>query len=143
MRLTEDDELLVKGGVVFSGYWHNEEETQAVFSDGWFHTGDLGSIDDDGFLKIVGRKKEIIVTAGGKNVAPAILEDRLRAHPLISQAMAVGDAKPFIAALNTIDQEGFEDWKERNGKNSGASVGDLATDPDLIAEIDLAVKEDN
>ena len=88
MRLADDDELLVKGGVVFSGYWRNEAETNAVFTDGWFHTGDLGAIDDDGFLTIVGRKKEIIVTAGGKNVAPALLEDRLRAHPLISQAMA-------------------------------------------------------
>ena len=107
MRLGDDDELLVRGGVVFAGYWHNEEETKAVFSDGWFHTGDLGAIDDDGFLTIIGRKKEIIVTAGGKNVAPAILEDRLRAHPLISQAMCVGDAKPFIAALITIDPEAF------------------------------------
>ncbi len=143
MRLGDDDELLVKGGVVFSGYWRNDEETKTVFSDGWFHTGDLGSIDDDGFLKIIGRKKEIIVTAGGKNVAPAILEDRLRAHPLISQAMAVGDAKPFIAALITIDPEAFDGWKERNGKNSGASVGDLTGDPDLMAEIDLAVKDAN
>ena len=107
MRLDDDDELLVRGGVVFAGYWHNEEETKAVFSDGWFHTGDLGAIDDNGFLTIIGRKKEIIVTAGGKNVAPAILEDRLRAHPLISQAMCVGDAKPFIAALVTIDPEAF------------------------------------
>ena len=114
MKLGEDGELLVKGGVVFSGYWGNEAETNAVFSDGWFHTGDLGAIDDDGFLTIIGRKKEIIVTAGGKNVAPAILEDRLRAHPLISQAMAVGDAKPFIAALITIDPEAFGGWKERN-----------------------------
>ncbi|HEX2283992.1 MAG TPA: long-chain fatty acid--CoA ligase [Mycobacterium sp.] len=143
MRINDDDELLVKGGVVFSGYWHNEEETKAVFSDGWFHTGDLGAIDDDGFLTIIGRKKEIIVTAGGKNVAPAILEDRLRAHPLISQAMAVGDAKPFVGALITIDAEAFEGWKERNGKNAGASVGDLATDPDLVAEIDQAIKEAN
>ena len=143
MRLADDDELLVKGGVVFSGYWHNEEETTAVFSDGWFHTGDLGAIDDKGFLTIIGRKKEIIVTAGGKNVAPAILEDRLRAHPLISQAMAVGDAKPFIAALITIDPEAFGGWKQRNSKDVGASVGDLATDPDLVAEIDLAIKEAN
>ncbi len=143
MKLGDDGELLVKGGVVFSGYWGNEAETNAVFSDGWFHTGDLGAIDDDGFLTIIGRKKEIIVTAGGKNVAPAILEDRLRAHPLISQAMAVGDAKPFIAALITIDPEAFGGWKERNGKNAAASVGDLAADPDLVAEIDLAVKEAN
>ncbi|OBG21078.1 long-chain fatty acid--CoA ligase [Mycolicibacterium celeriflavum] len=143
MRINDDDELLVKGGVVFTGYWRNDEETEAVFSDGWFHTGDLGAIDDDGFLTIIGRKKEIIVTAGGKNVAPAILEDRLRAHPLISQAMAVGDAKPFIGALITIDPEAIEGWKERNSKNADASVGDLATDPDLTAEIDLAVKEAN
>ena len=143
MRLSDDDELLVKGGVVFNGYWHNEEETKAVFSDGWFHTGDLGAIDDDGFLTIVGRKKEIIVTAGGKNVAPAILEDRLRAHPLISQAMAVGDAKPFIAALITVDPEAFPGWKQRNGKDANATVGDLATDPDLMAEVELAVKDAN
>ncbi|CQD21027.1 AMP-binding protein [Mycolicibacterium conceptionense] len=143
MRIAEDGELLVKGGVVFSGYWGNETETNAVFTDGWFHTGDLGSIDDDGFLTIVGRKKEIIVTAGGKNVAPALLEDRLRAHPLISQAMAVGDQQPFIAALITIDPEAFPGWKQRNGKDPAASVGDLADDPDLLAEVDLAVKEAN
>src|SRR6476661_9241455 len=143
MRLSDDGELLVKGGVVFNGYWHNEEETKAVFSDGWFRTGDLGAIDDDGFLTIVGRKKEIIVTAGGKNVAPAILEDRLRAHPLISQAMAVGDAKPFIAALITVDPEAFPGWKQRNGKDAHATVGDLATDPDLMAEVELAVKDAN
>jgi long-chain acyl-CoA synthetase len=143
MRLGDDDELLVKGGVVFSGYWHNDEETNAVFSDGWFHTGDLGAIDDDGFLTIIGRKKEIIVTAGGKNVAPAIMEDKLRAHPLISQAMAVGDAKPFVAALITIDPEAFPGWKQRNGKDANATVGDLSTDPDLMAEVELAVKEAN
>jgi long-chain acyl-CoA synthetase len=143
MRLNDDNELLVKGGVVFSGYWHNDTATADAFSGGWFHTGDLGAIDEDGFLTIIGRKKEIIVTAGGKNVAPAILEDQLRAHPLISQAMAVGDAKPFVAALITIDPEAFEAWKERNGKAADASVGDLATDPDLVAEIDFAVKEAN
>lgn len=143
MKLGQDGELLVKGGVVFHGYWGNETETQAVFTDGWFHTGDLGAIDADGFLTIVGRKKEIIVTAGGKNVAPALLEDRLRAHPLISQAMAVGDAQPFIAALITIDPEAFPGWKERHGKDGGASVADLATDPDLLSEIELAVKEAN
>src|SRR4029077_1024206 len=143
MRLADDDELLVKGGVVFNGYWHNDDETKAVFSDGWFHTGDLGAIDDDGFLTIVGRKKEIIVTAGGKHVGPAILEDRLRAHPLISQAMAVGDAKPFIAALITIDPEAFPGRKRRNGKDANATVGDLPTVPALMPEIDLAVKEAN
>jgi long-chain acyl-CoA synthetase len=143
MRVADDNELLVEGGVVFNGYWHNEQATKEAISEGWFHTGDLGAIDDDGFLTIVGRKKEIIVTAGGKNVAPAVLEDQLRAHPLISQAMAVGDAKPFVAALITIDPEAFVGWKERNGKAADASVGDLANDPDLLAEIDLAVKDAN
>ncbi|MDG4666442.1 long-chain fatty acid--CoA ligase [Mycobacterium sp. 236(2023)] len=143
MKLGDDGELLVKGGVVFNGYWGNEEETKAVFTGDWFHTGDLGAIDNDGFLSIVGRKKEIIVTAGGKNVAPALLEDRLRAHPLISQAMAVGDQQPFIAALITIDPEAFPGWKDRNSKGSGASVADLADDPDLRAEVELAVKDAN
>ncbi|ABK73084.1 AMP-dependent synthetase/ligase [Mycolicibacterium smegmatis] len=144
MRIADDGELLVKGGVVFNGYWKNEDETKAVIdADGWFHTGDLGAIDDNGFLTIVGRKKEIIVTAGGKNVAPALLEDRLRAHPLISQAMAVGDKQPFIAALITIDPEAFPAWKERNAKSASATVAELAEDPDLIAEINLAVKEAN
>ncbi len=143
MRIADDGELLVRGGVVFSGYWRNEQATQEAFSDGWFKTGDLGALDEDGFLKITGRKKEIIVTAGGKNVAPAVLEDQLRAHPLISQAMVVGDAKPFIGALITIDPEAFGAWKERNHKLAGASVGDLAADPDLVAEVDAAVKHAN
>ena len=143
MRLGDDDELMVKGGVVFGGYWQNDEATKDAFTDGWFHTGDLGAIDENGFLTIVGRKKEIIVTAGGKNVAPAVLEDRLRSHPLISQALVVGDQQPFIAALITIDPEAFPGWKQRNGKDAAASVGDLADDPDLNAEIEQAVKEAN
>ncbi|ORW11364.1 AMP-dependent synthetase/ligase [Mycobacterium kyorinense] len=143
MRIADDGELLVRGGVVFREYWHNEQATAEAMADGWFKTGDLGAIDDDGFLTITGRKKEIIVTAGGKNVAPAVLEDQLRAHPLISQAMVVGDAKPFIGALITIDPEAFEGWKQRNSKSSGSSVGDMATDPDLVAEVDAAVKQAN
>lgn len=143
MQLGEDGEVMVKGGVVFSGYWGNQTETDAVFSGDWFHTGDLGAIDEEGFLSIVGRKKEIIVTAGGKNVAPALLEDRLRAHPLISQAMCVGDNQPFIAALITIDPEAFPGWKERKGKDAGTSVADMSTDSDLNAEIELAVNEAN
>ncbi|ANW65468.1 long-chain fatty acid--CoA ligase [Mycobacterium sp. djl-10] len=143
MRIADDGELMVRGGVVFAGYWRNDEATAAAITDGWFHTGDLGEVDADGFLKIVGRKKEIIVTAGGKNVAPAVLEDQLRAHPLISQAMAVGDAQPFIGALITIDPEAFEGWKQRNHKDSGATVADLATDPDLVAEVDGAVRQAN
>jgi long-chain acyl-CoA synthetase len=143
MAIAEDGELLVRGGVVFDGYWRNETATAEAIVDGWFHTGDLGSVDGDGFLSIVGRKKEIIVTAGGKNVAPAVLEDQLRAHPLISQAMAVGDAKPFIGALIAIDPEAFEGWKQQHGKAIGASVGDLAEDPDLVAEVEQAVKSAN
>ena len=143
MRIADDGELLVQGGVVFHGYWHNDEATAEAIQDGWFHTGDLGQVDSDGFLKIVGRKKEIIVTAGGKNVAPAVLEDQLRAHPLISQAMAVGDAQPFIGALITIDPEAFEGWKERHHKNPADTVADSVDDPDLVAEIEHAVKEAN
>lgn len=143
MRIADDNELLVRGGVVFGGYWHNEQATAEAFTDGWFKTGDLGAVDEDGFLTITGRKKEIIVTAGGKNVAPAILEDQLRAHPLISQAMVVGDARPFVGALITIDSEAFEGWKQRNSKAADMSVGDLATDPDLVAEVDAAVKQAN
>ncbi len=143
MRIVDDGELLVKGGVVFHGYWKNERATKETIIDGWLYTGDLGTVDDDGFLKIVGRKKEIIVTAGGKNVAPAILEDQLRAHPVISQAMAVGDAKPFIGALITIDPEAFESWKAHHGKTGAATVADLIADPDLIAEVEHAVEEAN
>ncbi len=143
MALAEDGELLVKGGVVFDGYWRNEKATGEAIVDGWFHTGDLASIDADGFVSITGRKKEIIVTAGGKNVAPAVLEDALRANPLISQAMAVGDNQPFIGALIAIDPEAFDGWKTQHGKATGASVGDLRTDPDLVAEIELAVKDAN
>ncbi len=143
MRIADDGELLVRGGVVFGGYWRNEQVTAEAFADGWFKTGDLGAIDAHGYLKITGRKKEIIVTAGGKNVAPAVLEDRLRAHPLISQAVVVGDAKPFIGALITIDPEAFASWKQRNSKDPAATVGDLATGPDLIAEVDAAVEQAN
>lgn len=143
MRIADDGELLVRGGVVFGGYWRNEQATAEAFSDGWFKTGDLAEIDAEGYLKITGRKKEIIVTAGGKNVAPAVLEDQLRAHPLISQAMVVGDAKPFIGALITIDPEAIEGWKQRNSKSSTATAADLVTDPDLRAEVDAAVKQAN
>ncbi|WP_167102055.1 long-chain fatty acid--CoA ligase [Mycobacterium sp. DL592] len=143
MKIAEDGELLVKGGVVFSGYWRNEKATAEAIVDGWFHTGDLASIDSEGFLSITGRKKEIIVTAGGKNVAPAVLEDALRAHPLISQAMAVGDKQPFIGALIAIDPEAFDVWKQHHGKAAEASVGDLREDPDLVGEIELAIKDAN
>ena len=125
------------------GYWQNDSANKEVFTDdGYFRSGDLGRIDSDGFLYIVGRKKELIVTSGGKNVAPAVLEDRLRAHPLISQCMVVGDNKPFIAALITLDPETIKPWQVANKKES-ASILDLTKDPDLIAVIQTAVDEAN
>ena len=115
MRVAEDGELLFRGGQVFAGYWQQRggHRRGRCERDGWFHTGDVGEIDDEGFVRITGRKKEILVTAGGKNVAPAVLEDRLRAHPLVSQCLVVGDGQPFIAALVTLDPEAFADWADR------------------------------
>lgn len=143
IKIADDGEVLIKGPIVMQGYWKNEAANAEVFSgDRWFHSGDLGKLDDEGFLFIVGRKKELIVTAGGKNVAPAVLEDRLRAHPLISQCMVVGDNQPFIASLITIDQEALKTWSAAN-KKDGASLADLAKDPDLVAVIQTAVDEAN
>jgi len=142
VRVADDGELLFKGGQVFGGYWKNPEATaEALEGDGWFHTGDLGEVDDEGFVKVTGRKKEILVTAGGKNVAPAVLEDRLRAHALVSQALVVGDRQPFIAALVTIDPESFPLWAKAQGKSG--EVADLVDDPELLAEIQRAVDEAN
>src|SRR5213076_1542519 len=124
-------------------YWRNPEATAAACVDGWFHTGDIGELDTEGYLRITGRKKELIVTAGGKNVAPAVLEDRLRAHWLISQALVVGDRRPFIAALVTIDPESWPAWLSKNGKPEQSSVGALAADADLTAEIQTAIDEAN
>ena len=144
VRIADDGEILLKGGLIFRGYWHNEDASkEALDTDGWFHTGDIGELDTDGFLKITGRKKELIVTAGGKNVAPAVLEERLQQHPLVSQAMVVGDNKPFIAALITIDPEAFPAWKKDKGKPEGATVEDLADDSDLTADIQTAVDNAN
>ena len=143
VRVGEDGELLLRGPVVFQEYWQNPEATASAIVDGWFHTGDLGTVDSEGFISITGRKKELIVTAGGKNVSPAGLEDVIRAHPLVSQAMVVGDAKPFVAALITIDPEAFPTWKERHGKPAAASVADLISDGDLVAAVQHAVDEAN
>jgi long-chain acyl-CoA synthetase len=143
IRIAEDGEILIKGAVVFGAYWNNEQATSDSLVDGWFHSGDLGALDSDGFLRITGRKKEIIVTAGGKNVSPAVLEDRLRANPLISQCMVVGDQKPFIGVLITIDEEFFPAWKAQHGKPAAASVAELAADADLVAEIQSAIDEAN
>jgi long-chain acyl-CoA synthetase len=143
VRIADDGEILVGGDVVFQQYWNNETATKEALDGGWFHTGDLGSLDTDGYLRITGRKKEIIVTAGGKNVSPAMLEDRLRAHPLISQCMVVGDQKPFIGVLITLDEEFFPVWKQQHHKPAGASVAELANDPELVAEIQAAVDDAN
>src|ERR1700727_1191405 len=144
VKIADDGEVLVRGKSVFPGYWDNEAATKDAFTaDGWYATGDLGDLDDEGFLSITGRKKEIIVTAGGKNVAPAVLEDRLRMHALVSQAMVVGDGRPFIGALITIDPEVFGPWKARHGKPADATVADLRDDPDLNAEVQEAVDDAN
>ena len=143
VRTAEDGEVLVKGEIVFRGFWNNEQATAETLVDGWLHTGDLGELDEDGFLRITGRKKDIIVTAGGKNVAPAELEDQLRMHPLISQCMVIGDQQPFVAALVTIDPEAFPAWRDEHGKPAGADVADLVDDEDLRAEIQSAVDEAN
>ena len=122
VRIADDGEILIAGPIVFRGYWRNEAATAEVLdADGWLHTGDIGALDDEGFLSVTGRKKELIVTAGGKNVAPAVLEDRLRAHPLISQTMVVGDNRPFIACLITLDTEALEYWKQQHGKPADAT----------------------
>jgi long-chain acyl-CoA synthetase len=143
IKIAEDGEVLIRGAIVMRGYWQNDAANAEVFdSEGWFRSGDLGKLDDEGFLYIVGRKKELIVTAGGKNVAPAVLEDRLRAHPLVSQCLVVGDNQPFIAALVTIDQDSLKGWVT-NHKKEGASMADLANDPDLIAVIQTAVDDAN
>ena len=144
IRIAEDGEILINGVNVFPGYWRNEAATKETFTeDGWFRTGDVGELDEEGFLKITGRKKEMIVTAGGKNVAPAVLEDRLRSHGLVSQCMVVGDGKPFVAALITLDTEAFELWKERHGKPADATIASLRDDPDLIAAVQNAVDDAN
>src|SRR3954449_2115214 len=142
--IADDGEVLIRGGIVMRGYWRNEEATKEAIDWGsWFHTGDIGELDDDGFLKITGRKKEILVTAGGKNVAPAVLEDRLRAHRLVSQCIVVGEQSPFIGALITLDAEALPAWLESKGKPAGQTPEQVREDPELLAEIDAAVKDAN
>lgn len=139
----EDGEVLVKGRHLFDGYWNNAEATaEAIDTGGWFHTGDVGELDQDGYLRITGRKKELIVTGAGKNVAPGPMEDHIRAHPLVSQALVVGDDRPFIAALVTLDPEALEQWKAANGR-AGATLAELSTDPAVLAEVQKAVDNAN
>ncbi|MER5944681.1 long-chain fatty acid--CoA ligase [Streptomyces sp. NPDC001904] len=143
VRIADDGEVLLHGEHLFTGYWNNEGATEEALADGWFHTGDIGTLDEDGYLRITGRKKEIIVTAGGKNVAPAVIEDRIRAHALVAECMVVGDGRPFVGALVTIDEEFLGKWAADHGKPDGATVASLREDADLLAAIQSAVDDGN
>ena len=144
VKIADDGEVLLRGPHVFARYWHNEQATDEAFEpDGWFRSGDLGELDDQGFLRITGRKKEIIVTAAGKNVAPAVLEDRLRAHPLVSQCMVVGDNRPYIGALVTLDRESIPGWLAAHGRPADTALADLASDPQVLADVQAAVDDAN
>ncbi|WP_435173110.1 AMP-dependent synthetase/ligase [Actinacidiphila sp. bgisy145] len=142
VRIADDGEVLLYGEHLFTGYWNNDAATAEAVSDGWFHTGDLGALDNDGYLTITGRKKEIIVTAGGKNVAPAVIEDRIRADALVAECMVVGDQRPFVAALITLDEEFLPRWAEQHGK-TGRTPAELLDDPDLLAALQHAVDSGN
>ncbi len=123
------------------GYWRDEAATSEALVDGWFRSGDVGDVDEDGYVRVTGRKKEILVTAGGKNVAPAVLEDRVRAHPLVGQCMVVGDGRPYVAALVTLDPEMLADWltlRKRKG-----SVAQLVRDPEVLEEVQRAIDDAN
>jgi long-chain acyl-CoA synthetase len=144
VKIDDDGEVLIRGASVFPGYWENPAATEETFAaENWFRTGDIGELDDEGFLTITGRKKEMIVTAGGKNVAPAVLEDRLRSHVLISQCMVVGDGKPYVAALITLDAEALGPWREKAGKPADASIADMRDEPEVIAAVQSAVDDAN
>ncbi|QES41167.1 long-chain fatty acid--CoA ligase [Streptomyces venezuelae] len=143
VRIADDGEVLLHGEHLFSHYWNNEGATEEALADGWFHTGDIGTLDEDGYLRITGRKKEIIVTAGGKNVAPAVIEDRIRAHALVAECMVVGDGRPFVGALVTVDDEFLGRWAAEHGKPAGSSASSLRDDADLLAAIQSAVDDGN
>jgi long-chain acyl-CoA synthetase len=144
VRIAADGEVLLRGGQIFTGYWNQPDSAGAgrPAAGDWFATGDLGELDADGYLTITGRKKEIIITAGGKNVAPAPLEDRLRAHPLVGQCMVVGDARPYVAALITLEADGLAHWRRMRRKD-GLTAAELAADPELRAELQKAVDDAN
>ena len=143
IRIADDGEVLLHGEHLFQGYWNNEAATAEALADGWFHTGDIGTLDEDGYLSITGRKKEIIVTAGGKNVAPAVIEDRIRAHALVAECMVVGDGRPFVGALITVDDEFLGRWAAEHGKPAGSTAASLRDDPDLVRAIQDAVDDGN
>lgn len=143
VKIAADGEILIKGVNVFAGYWNNPEATAEVMQGEWFKTGDIGVLDDDAFLTITGRKKEIIVTAGGKNVAPAVLEDPIRSNPVVGQVVVVGDQRPFISALVTLDAEMLPAWLANNGQDATLGLAAAAQNPAVLAEIQRAVDEAN
>ncbi|ABW11258.1 AMP-dependent synthetase and ligase [Parafrankia sp. EAN1pec] len=144
IRIADDGEILIRGDLVLSGYRNDETAAkEALDADGFLRSGDLGSLDETGHLRITGRKKELLVTAGGKNIAPAPLEHRIQENPLISQAMLIGDQRPFIAALITLDPDAFASWRDTHGHPSTVTPADLATDPELLAEVQKAVDAAN
>ncbi|WP_020140824.1 AMP-dependent synthetase/ligase [Streptomyces sp. 351MFTsu5.1] len=143
IRIAEDGEVLVKGGVVFGAYWNNPEATDAVLKDEWFATGDLGALDEDGYLTITGRKKDLLVTSGGKNVSPAVLEDRLRSRAPVGQCLVVGDNRPFVAALITLDPEAMTHWLSVRGLPADTPHAELAKDERLHADLQKAVDHAN
>ncbi|HEY5184797.1 MAG TPA: AMP-dependent synthetase/ligase [Actinomycetes bacterium] len=144
IRVADDGEILIKGPHVMAGYWNNPAATaETIDPDGWLRTGDIGQLDDDGYLSITGRKKDLIVTSGGKNVAPAVLEDRARASRLVSQIMVVGDNRPFVAALVTLDREFLPTWLELRHRPNDTPAEKLADDPDVRAEIQQSIDRAN
>ncbi|MFI0261391.1 AMP-dependent synthetase/ligase [Streptomyces sp. NPDC017056] len=143
VRIAEDGEVLLRGGQVFSGYWDAAAGGPRPAGHGdWLATGDIGALDADGYLTITGRKKELIVTTGGKNVAPAPLEDRLRAHPLVGQCMVVGDGRPYVTALITLEADGLAHWRQMKRKQ-GVAIDELVHDHALLAEMQAAVDDAN
>lgn len=142
LAITADGEIMARGPQVFAGYWHNEGASAEVLTEGWFRTGDIGELDGDGYLRITGRMKELIVTAAGKNVAPAPLEDRLRASALVSQALVVGEGRPYVAALLALDDEALGRWCAEHGRPT-TSAAELANDPALLAHLQTVVDDAN
>ena len=143
LRIGDDGEISVKGVNVFAGYWNNPEATAEAMDGEWFKTGDIGAVDSDGYLTITGRKKEILVTAGGKNVAPAALEDPIRANPLVGQVIVVGDKKPFIAALVTLDSEMLPTWLKNNGEDTSLTLAEASVNARVVAEVQKAIDAAN
>ncbi|MFI2378675.1 AMP-dependent synthetase/ligase [Streptomyces sp. NPDC018964] len=139
VRIADDGEVRIKGGIVFGSYWNDPAATDEALDDGWFTTGDLGSLDEDGYLTITGRKKDILVTSGGKNVSPAVLEDRLRSRPPVGQCLVVGDNRPFVAALITLDPETVAHWLAVRRLPAGTPMSEVVRDPRMRADVQRAV----